>query len=58
MINILLLVGKIVVTLLTSSMSVIASLVDSILDFLSTFIIYIVNRLATQNDWKIQHAYQ
>lgn len=57
LINILLLVGKIVVTLLTSSMSVIASLVDSILDFLSTFIIYIVNRLATQNDWKIQHAY-
>ncbi|KAL6454653.1 MTP3 Metal tolerance protein 3 [Candida maltosa Xu316] len=57
LINILLLIGKTVVTLLTSSMSVIASLVDSILDFLSTFIIYIVNRLATQNNWKIQHAY-
>ncbi|RCK59375.1 Metal tolerance protein 3 [Candida viswanathii] len=57
LINILLLIGKIVVTLLTSSMSVIASLVDSVLDFLSTFIIYIVNRLATKNDWKIQHAY-
>ena len=38
-------------------MSVIASLVDSILDFMSTFIIYIVNRLAAKNNWKIQHAY-
>lgn len=57
LIYILLLIGKIVVTLLTNSMSVIASLVDSILDFMSTFIIYIVNRLAAKNNWKIQHAY-
>ncbi|RLV91022.1 Metal tolerance protein 3 [Spathaspora sp. JA1] len=57
LINLLLLIGKIVVTILTNSMSVVASLVDSILDFLSTFIIYIVNRLATSKDWKIQHSY-
>lgn len=57
LINILLLVGKIAVTLLTNSISVVASLVDSILDFLSTFIIYIVNRLASQNNWKVQHSY-
>lgn len=57
LINILLLVGKIAVTLLTNSLSVVASLVDSILDFLSTFIIYIVNRLAAQNNWKVQHSY-
>ncbi|KAI5958908.1 hypothetical protein KGF57_002342 [Candida theae] len=57
LINILLLVGKIAVTLLTNSISVVASLVDSILDFLSTFIIYIVNRLAAQNNWKVQHSY-
>ncbi|EGW34047.1 cation efflux family protein [Spathaspora passalidarum NRRL Y-27907] len=57
LINILLLIGKIVVTILTNSMSVVASLVDSILDFLSTFIIYIVNRLATSKDWKVQHSY-
>ncbi|KAK6456426.1 cation efflux family-domain-containing protein [Scheffersomyces xylosifermentans] len=56
-VNFVLLIGKIVVALLTNSISVIASLVDSILDFLSTFIIYIVNRLATSSDWKVQYAY-
>ncbi|CAI5755734.1 unnamed protein product [Candida verbasci] len=57
LINVLLMIGKIVVAILTNSMSVIASLVDSVLDFLSTFIIYIVNRLAAQNDWKVKHSY-
>ena len=56
-INILLLVGKIAVAMLTDSISVIASLVDSILDFLSTFIIYIANRLSTEKNWKVLHAY-
>ncbi|EDK45030.1 conserved hypothetical protein [Lodderomyces elongisporus NRRL YB-4239] len=56
-INVVLLIGKVIVALLTSSLSVAASLVDSILDFLSTFIIYIVNRLASQNDWKVEHSY-
>lgn len=56
-INTLLLVGKIIITVLTSSMSIIASLVDSILDFLSTFIIYIANKLSTTKNWQTQHAY-
>ncbi|KAG7662969.1 uncharacterized protein J8A68_003519 [[Candida] subhashii] len=57
LINFLLLIGKLVVAVLTNSISVVASLVDSILDFLSTFIIYVVNRLATTKDWKVQHTY-
>ncbi|KAI3405021.2 hypothetical protein KGF56_002186 [Candida oxycetoniae] len=57
LVNIILLIGKIIVALLTSSLSVAASLVDSILDFLSTFIIYIVHRLAGQNDWRVEHSY-
>ncbi|KAG2732130.1 hypothetical protein G9P44_004547 [Scheffersomyces stipitis] len=56
-INFILLLGKGVVAFLTNSISMVASLVDSILDFLSTFIIYIVNRLATSSDWKVQYAY-
>ncbi|ODV81264.1 cation efflux family protein, partial [Suhomyces tanzawaensis NRRL Y-17324] len=56
-VNFVLLVGKIVVSLLTRSMSVVASLVDSVLDFLSTFIIYIANKLSTDKDWKVQHSY-
>lgn len=56
-INFVLLIGKVVVSLMTNSMSVVASLVDSILDFLSTFIIYIANRLTAERNWKVQHAY-
>lgn len=56
-INFVLLIGKIIVSLMTNSMSVVASLVDSVLDFLSTFIIYIANRLTAQRNWKVQHAY-
>lgn len=56
-INFLLLVGKIVVSLLTNSISVVASLVDLILDFLSTFIIYTANKLLSSKNWRTQHAY-
>lgn len=56
-VNIVLLLGKIVVSLLTHSLSIVASLVDSILDFLSTFIIYIANRLSNSKSWKSQHSY-
>lgn len=56
-INFLLLVGKIIVSILTSSISVVASLVDSILDFLSTFIIFISNKLSSQKNWKVEHSY-
>jgi cation diffusion facilitator family transporter len=44
--NIVLLLGKIVVALLTSSISIVASLLDSALDFLSTLIIYYSNKLS------------
>lgn len=56
-INFLLMLGKIVISLLTNSLSVVASLVDSILDFLSTFIIYIANRLSNTKSWSTQIAY-
>lgn len=52
-INFLLLVGKIIIALLSNSMTLIASLVDSVLDFLSTFIIYVSNRLSSsRNNFK------
>ncbi|ANB14379.1 hypothetical protein AWJ20_1967 [Sugiyamaella lignohabitans] len=56
-INFVLLVGKVIVVLLTNSLSVVASLVDSILDFLSTFIIWASTRLVDQRDWKTKHLY-
>lgn len=56
-INFLLLVGKVFIAFLTDSLSIVASLVDSLLDFLSTFIIYIANRLSTTNDWQVRLAY-
>lgn len=56
-INFLLLVGKVVISLMTSSLSVVASLVDSVLDFLSTFIIYVANRLSNTKNWRTQIMY-
>lgn len=56
-INFLLLIGKVLIALLTNSLSVVASLVDSVLDFLSTFIIFIANRLSTTQNWKTEIAY-
>jgi cation diffusion facilitator family transporter len=52
--NFILLVGKIAVILLTSSLSVLASLVDAALDFLSTAIVWITTKLAARHD---QYAY-
>ncbi|KAK6529718.1 hypothetical protein TWF281_008881 [Arthrobotrys megalospora] len=48
--NTILLAGKVVVTLLTSSLSVLASLVDSALDFLSTAIIGLTTYLISRRD--------
>lgn len=56
-VNTVLLIGKIIISLLTNSLSVIASLVDSVLDFLSTFIIYIANRLSNNKNWQSQILY-
>ena len=52
--NFLLLIGKIVVTVLTSSLSVLASLVDAALDFLSSAIVWTTTKLISRQD---QYAY-
>jgi hypothetical protein len=48
--NTILLIGKIIVMLLTSSLSVLASLVDAALDFLSTGIIWTTTWLMSRRD--------
>jgi hypothetical protein len=48
--NTILLVLKIIVTILTSSVSVLAALVDAILDFLSTAIVWTTTQLISRND--------
>ena len=48
--NTLLLIGKIIVMVLTSSLSVLASLVDAALDFLSTAIVWTTTKLTQRND--------
>ncbi|KAL8848821.1 MAG: hypothetical protein Q9221_006199 [Calogaya cf. arnoldii] len=52
--NAILLAGKIAVTVLTSSLSVLASLVDAALDFLSTAIVWTTTKLISQKD---QYSY-
>ncbi|KAL8713520.1 MAG: hypothetical protein Q9220_002382 [cf. Caloplaca sp. 1 TL-2023] len=52
--NAILLAGKIAVIVLTSSLSVLASLVDAALDFLSTAIVWTTTKLIAHND---QYAY-
>ncbi|KAI9819042.1 MAG: hypothetical protein M1832_004084 [Thelocarpon impressellum] len=52
--NTLLLAAKIAVIVLTSSLSVLASLVDAVLDFLSTAIVWTTTRLVAERD---QYAY-
>lgn len=48
--NTVLLAMKIVVTVMTSSLSVLASLVDAALDFLSTAIVWVTTRLISRQD--------
>jgi hypothetical protein len=48
--NVILLVLKIIVTLMTSSVSVLAALVDAILDFLSTAIVWGTTKLISTRD--------
>lgn len=52
--NAMLLAGKIAVIVLTSSLSVLASLVDAALDFLSTAIVWTTTKLISQKD---QYSY-
>lgn len=56
-VNIFLLIGKIAVALLTDSLTIVASLVDSVLDFLSTAIIWFSTRLVERRDWSTKHLY-
>jgi len=48
--NTILLILKIIVTFMTSSVSVLAALVDAVLDFLSTAIVYTTTRLISTQD--------
>lgn len=48
LLNVVLLLGKVLVVYLSNSLSLIASLVDSALDFLSTMIIFVANRYAVK----------
>lgn len=52
--NIFLLAAKLAVIVMTSSLSVLASLVDAALDFLSTAIVWLTTRIISQQD---QYAY-
>ncbi|OCK78746.1 hypothetical protein K432DRAFT_406186 [Lepidopterella palustris CBS 459.81] len=52
--NTVLLILKIIVTIMTSSLSVIASLVDAALDFLSTAIVWTTTRMISRQD---QYSY-
>lgn len=52
--NAILLAGKIAVIVLTSSLSVLASLVDAALDFLSTAIVWVTTKLISRQD---QYSY-
>ena len=54
--NTLLLILKIIVTVLTSSLSVLASLVDAALDFLSTAIVWTTSRLISSSG-SARHTY-
>jgi len=55
--NVFLLIAKLIVALTSSSLSVLASLVDSLLDFLSTVIIYAVARMIAHRDWRTQYQF-
>lgn len=48
--NVVLLIGKIIVMLMTSSVSILASLVDAALDFLSTAIVWTTTKLIARQD--------
>ncbi|GAA6042522.1 hypothetical protein JCM8097_004644 [Rhodosporidiobolus ruineniae] len=56
-INIVLLAAKIAVVFLSHSMSLVASTVDSAMDFLSTLIIFGTSKYIEQRDWKSQYTW-
>ncbi|SGY78700.1 BQ5605_C008g04917 [Microbotryum silenes-dioicae] len=56
-INIVLLAGKVAVVLLSNSMSLVASTVDSAMDLLSTMIIFGTSRVIEHRTWKSQYEW-
>ncbi|GAA5904655.1 cation diffusion facilitator family transporter [Sporobolomyces salmoneus] len=56
-VNVLLLVAKVAVVFISHSMSLIASTVDSAMDFLSTLIIFGTARYIEHKDWKSKYIY-
>lgn len=57
LVNFLLLGAKIIIVLLSNSMSLIASTVDSAMDFLSTVIIFGTSQVMEHRDWKSAYNY-
>ncbi|BFZ62708.1 hypothetical protein YB2330_003818 [Saitoella coloradoensis] len=55
--NVFLLAAKLVVALATNSLSILASLVDSSLDFLSTVIIWTTAKIIENRDWKSRYQF-
>ncbi|KAK9239384.1 cation efflux family-domain-containing protein [Lipomyces kononenkoae] len=55
--NVLLLAGKAAVAILSNSLSLIASLVDSALDFLSTAIIWTTATFIQSQSWQLRNAF-
>ncbi|KAK9489721.1 cation efflux family-domain-containing protein [Lipomyces doorenjongii] len=55
--NVLLLAGKAAVAILSNSLSLVASLVDSALDFLSTAIIWTTATFIQSQNWRLQYAF-
>lgn len=55
--NVVLLAGKIAVVLLSNSMSLVASTVDSAMDLLSTMIIFGTSRVIEHRSWKSQYEW-
>ncbi|KAK9323343.1 cation efflux family-domain-containing protein [Lipomyces orientalis] len=55
--NVLLLAGKTVVAITSNSLSLVASLVDSALDFLSTAIIWTTATFIQSQNWRLKYAF-
>lgn len=57
LINLLLVVGKVIAVLSSDSVSLLASLVDSALDLLSTVVIYLTSRATAYRSWHTFYMY-
>ncbi len=55
--NVILLILKVFVAVSTNSLSIVASLVDSVLDFLSSVIIWMTTSFIARKSWKMDYEY-